>query len=102
MPSFPLLSCLCMQTNSKIILKQPSTRKAAQPFKRSAYPEVCAHELLTLQAKKTPDAIAIIDGKKSITFRELDDKTDRLAAALQQEGVGPEVVVGCYLSRSSA
>ncbi len=73
-----------------------------QPFKRKAYPELCAHELLTRQAKKTPDAIAIIDGGKTMTFRELDAKTDRLAAALQQEGVGPEVVVGCYLSRSSA
>ncbi|HSX33764.1 MAG TPA: amino acid adenylation domain-containing protein [Candidatus Saccharimonadales bacterium] len=93
-----------MRTNSKTTPSKKSVRSttAAQPFKRVAYPELCAHQLLTQQAKKTPDAIAIIDGNKTITFRELDAKTDRLAAALQQAGVGPEVIVGCYLSRSSA
>src|SRR2546430_6552534 len=75
---------------------------AAEPFVRVSYPGLCIHDLLILQAEKTPDAIAIIDGGVKMTFRELHSRTDKLAAILQQEGVGPEVVVGCYLSRSSA
>jgi amino acid adenylation domain-containing protein len=81
---------------------QKNKLETIKPFLRISYPEACIHDLLSQQAKKTPNAIAMIDGGVTVTFRELDERTDKLAAILQQKGVGPEVVVGCYLSRSSA
>ena len=47
------------------------------------------------QAAKTPDAIAVVDGKVEMTYRELDEMTNRLAVQLVEDyGVGPDQVVG--------
>src|SRR5688572_15639894 len=66
-----------------------------------AYPEPrCAHELVEEQARTRPEALAIQDGSRQITHRELDDRAERLAGRLQRAGVRPDSLVAVYLERS--
>ena len=58
------------------------------------------HELFHAQAGKTPDEKALILGNEFMTYRELDEKTNRLAKKLQEKGVGREVIVGLTTTRS--
>lgn len=62
--------------------------------------DVCVHEQFEIQAKLTPDAIAVIDGDRFIDYAALDRRVDRLASTLQREGVGPDVPVGLLCERS--
>src|SRR5262249_55509712 len=56
--------------------------------------------LFAAQAAATPDAIAVVCGEAELTYRELADRAERLAAALVDVGVGPERTVGVHLERS--
>jgi amino acid adenylation domain-containing protein len=68
---------------------------------KSEYPQtMCLHQLIEAQAKRTPDAIAVVMGKEQISYRALDKKANQLANYLQQRGVGPETLVGVFLERS--
>jgi len=57
----------------------------------------CLHELFREQAKKTPEATAVVDIHQSLTFRILDERTDLLARYLQSQGVGVDSIVGIYM-----
>jgi amino acid adenylation domain-containing protein/non-ribosomal peptide synthase protein (TIGR01720 family)/FkbM family methyltransferase len=60
------------------------------------------HQMVELHAEKTPDAIAVVIGQEQVSYRQLNERADQLAAFLQTRGVGPEVGVGIYLEPSSA
>jgi len=60
------------------------------------------HQLVSHCAMSAPDSLAAECGNLSLTYAELDLRTNRLARLLQSKGVGPEVVVGIYLNRSIA
>src|SRR5258705_4440246 len=51
-------------------------------------------DLFELAADKVPDRIAIIDKRREITYRDLDDRSTRFAHALQAAGVLPGDHVG--------
>ncbi|MCA1615723.1 MAG: condensation domain-containing protein, partial [Acidobacteria bacterium] len=61
--------------------------------------EECLHEWFARQAARTPDAVALSDEAGQVTYAELDRRTNRLARRLRRLGVGPESVVGLYLTR---
>jgi amino acid adenylation domain-containing protein len=63
-------------------------------------PQGCVHELFEKQAERTPEAIALIDGDRRITYRELNQQANRLAHDLLGRGVGPEVLVGVCMEQS--
>jgi amino acid adenylation domain-containing protein len=66
-----------------------------------AYPRSrCVHELFEDQVERTPDSIAVVYESHQLTYRELNLKANRLAHHLQQQGVGPDTVVGIYVERS--
>jgi amino acid adenylation domain-containing protein len=52
------------------------------------------------QVDRTPDATAVVLGDARLTYRQLDDRADRIAAALRAHGVGPDTIVGIALERS--
>jgi amino acid adenylation domain-containing protein len=52
------------------------------------------------QAARTPDAVAVIAGYVKLSYRELDDRSSRLAARLQALGVEPDTLVGVATERS--
>ena len=61
---------------------------------------VLIHTLIEAQAASTPDAVALVCGTESLTYRELDARANRVADYLVTLGVGPDVLVGLHLQRS--
>jgi surfactin family lipopeptide synthetase A len=67
-----------------------------------AYPaDQVLHRLFAQQAERTPDAAALVVGSDRLTYRELDSRTNQLAAYLRQRGIRPEKPVGLYLESSA-
>jgi amino acid adenylation domain-containing protein len=60
----------------------------------------CIHQLFERQAEQTPDEVALVFEGRQLTYRELNERANRLAHLLQSRGVGPEVPVGIALERS--
>ncbi|MFF3783731.1 amino acid adenylation domain-containing protein [Streptomyces sp. NPDC001933] len=58
-------------------------------------------ELFAAQAARTPDAIALVDEDRDLTFAELDEVTNRLAHHLINAGVGRHDVVAVLMERST-
>ncbi|MEC1410286.1 amino acid adenylation domain-containing protein [Bacillus safensis] len=62
-----------------------------------------AHSLPALfekTAEQYPDRVAVTDGKRQLTYEELNNKANRLAHLLIEKGVGPEQFVALALPRS--
>jgi len=69
----------------------------------TAYPfpsDLLAHELFEATARRLPDKVAISAEGRSLTYRELGERSDRLARRLVRLGVGPDVLVGLCVDRS--
>ena len=62
----------------------------------------CLHELFEQQVARRPDAVAVSCGSQSWTYRELDERANRLARHLVERGVGPDTLVGLCTGRSLA
>ncbi|MGQ3480236.1 amino acid adenylation domain-containing protein [Paenibacillus sp. TY11] len=52
------------------------------------------------QVERTPDHIAVVLGKQSLTYRELNERANRLARTLGAKGVEPDQSVGILVHRS--
>ena len=61
----------------------------------------CLHELFAAQVSRTPEALALVVGQERLSYRELAVRARSVAARLRDLGVGPESLVGVFLSRSS-
>ncbi len=57
-------------------------------------------ELFAETARAYPHNIAVSSSEKTLTYQELDQRSDRLANFLRQKGVGSEVRVGIFQERS--
>ncbi|GLY97852.1 non-ribosomal peptide synthetase [Actinoplanes sp. NBRC 103695] len=57
-------------------------------------------DLFATRVERGGDELAVIAEDASVSFRELDERSNRLARALVAQGVGPEVAVGLLLNRS--
>ncbi len=65
------------------------------------YPQnLCIHQLVEAQVAKNPDAIAVVFEERQITYQELNQRANKLAAYLVSLGVKPEVKVGICIERS--
>ncbi|HKY90551.1 MAG TPA: amino acid adenylation domain-containing protein, partial [Nevskiaceae bacterium] len=58
-------------------------------------------ELFAEQAALAPDAHAVVAGTNRLTYRQLDEASNRLAAELVARGVGPGMLAGFFLTRST-
>jgi non-ribosomal peptide synthetase component F len=52
---------------------------------------LCIHELISLQAQKTPCAIAVVANGQSLTYKDLDVHSNKLARLMQNRGEKAEV-----------
>ncbi len=68
----------------------------------SLWPEMrqTIHALFAAQARATPDAVAVESEGRRLTYRELNQRANRLAHRLRALGVGPDTRVGVCLNRS--
>ncbi len=62
--------------------------------------DLCLHHLFEQQAARSPQAIALRFGERTVCYGELDAWANQLACRLQQQGVGPDVLVALCLERS--
>ncbi|MFG3407139.1 amino acid adenylation domain-containing protein [Streptomyces sp. NPDC048142] len=58
-------------------------------------------EMFREQARLRPDAVAIVDEHRSLTYRETDRLSAQLAHHLTERGLRPEQIVGISLGRSA-
>ncbi|MCH9649413.1 MAG: amino acid adenylation domain-containing protein, partial [Deltaproteobacteria bacterium] len=63
---------------------------APQPF----------HRMFEEHVVRDPDALAVVQGDDSLSYRELDGRANRLARHLLRSGSGPESIIGVLLDRS--
>ena len=56
--------------------------------------------LIEAQADRTPQAIAVVNDDQQITFEDLNQRANRLAYYLRQQGAGPDHLVGVCIERS--
>jgi amino acid adenylation domain-containing protein len=70
---------------------------------RRPYPDdICVHQLFERQVERTPHAEAVVCGDERLTYRELNQRANRVAYRLRALGVGPDVTVGLCTDRSAA
>ena len=58
-----------------------------------------APQLLAAAVAADADAVAVVDGGRELSYRELDEWSTRLARVLIEAGVGPERAVGVAMDR---
>ena len=59
-------------------------------------PQFGPHEILACSAARFPDKVALVSGTVRLTYRQLDEQTAVVAAALQARGICPGDVVSIY------
>src|ERR1700727_2047314 len=60
----------------------------------------CIPDLVRSHARSTPDALALSSGSETLSYQELDHRSNQLANYLRGVGVVPGGVVGLCLERS--
>ncbi|MEM9275513.1 MAG: amino acid adenylation domain-containing protein, partial [Cyanobacteria bacterium P01_F01_bin.143] len=86
-----------------LMLSEAEQQKLLVEWNDTAVPysqEKCIHQLFEAQVAKTPDAVAVVFEKQTLTYTELNTKANQLAHYLQQLGVNPEILVGICVERS--
>ncbi|TGB15128.1 amino acid adenylation domain-containing protein [Streptomyces sp. MZ04] len=61
----------------------------------------CVPDLIARQARRRPEAVAVVSDGGTLTYRGLQERSDRLAVALADRGVEPGDLVGVHLRRSA-
>ena len=61
---------------------------------------LCLHDLFERQVQLSPDAPAVTFEGQSLSYSELAKKSLLLAKYLQKQGVGPDIFVGVFATRS--
>ncbi|GMK39947.1 hypothetical protein PCCS19_30020 [Paenibacillus sp. CCS19] len=99
------------QDSTKLAAELPSTTLQERtqmlaewgegPSVTAAEPQLI-HRSFAAQAKRTPEAVAIVDEQGEMTYRELDRRSDVLAMCLAAKGIGPDMRVGLCADRSSS
>ena len=66
-----------------------------------AFPaESCIHDLFEQQVDRSPATTALVFEDRSISYRDLDARSNQVAAYLRELGIGPDSLVGVHVERS--
>src|SRR5215469_8214245 len=75
-------------------------RTADNPDPDESDRQLCLHQIIENWAVQTPDAIAVVFGGQTLSYRELNGRANALAQRLMQNGVGAASLVGISMKRS--
>jgi amino acid adenylation domain-containing protein len=81
------------------ITRLPLPGAAVVQGARRPLPDLLVHELVELQAARTPDAVAVEHEGRRLTYRELGERAERLAGRLRARGARPGAPVAVCLER---
>ncbi|MEY2612624.1 MAG: hypothetical protein RL069_1436, partial [Planctomycetota bacterium] len=102
-----LLESIVADPNQKVgqlsLLGEKEQTQLLVDFNQTAcdYPrEACVHELFEQQVERTPDAVALVFEDQQLTYRELNERSNRLARYLRARGVTSQTPVGLSVERS--
>jgi amino acid adenylation domain-containing protein len=84
------------------ILAEDEERRLRVDLNRTAgaYPLESLHRLFEMRALERPDAAAIVEGDRVVTYAQLDCAANRVAHVLRRRGAGPDVPVAISIGRS--
>ncbi|HXB23008.1 MAG TPA: amino acid adenylation domain-containing protein, partial [Candidatus Solibacter sp.] len=94
-PDVPLQQFNILLPQERQLLLEEFNNSAA------AVPSFTLPDLFEAQAARTPDSPALIVGEQSISYAQLNERSNRLAHYLIGLGIGPESLVGIALDRSA-
>ena len=95
-----LLSAILANPDEKIsrleILSDEEKRQLAQwnNTHRHYSQDQTIHQMFEAQVVYAPESVAVVSGEKPLTYRELNERANRLAHYLKKHGVGPETLWG--------
>ncbi|AEI67139.1 non-ribosomal peptide synthase/polyketide synthase [Corallococcus macrosporus] len=92
-----------VQVETLPLLRGPERQQVLVTWNGASEPvaaHACAHALFEAQVARTPEATAVISGRESVTYRELDARANRVAMRLRAHGVGLESRVAVCVERS--
>ena len=78
-----------MRSGNRAVLTRPAAASVSVPV------------VFAEHVQRTPEAVALVCGDRSWTYRELDEASNRLAHVLVGRGVGPGQCVALLFSRSA-
>ncbi|WP_253267541.1 non-ribosomal peptide synthetase, partial [Streptomyces sp. NL15-2K] len=84
-----------------LVPEQELRRLEAASVGESTAPRHSVVELFRERVVARPDAVAVVCGDVSLTYRELGERVERLAGVLRGAGVGVESRVGVCMARSA-
>jgi amino acid adenylation domain-containing protein len=58
------------------------------------------HQAFEAQVEQSPDALAVSEGRQTLTYRQVNERANRLSRVLTRRGVGAGALVGLCLDRS--
>ncbi|MFE7231397.1 amino acid adenylation domain-containing protein [Streptomyces sp. NPDC057596] len=85
------------------VLSAPERRRVLVEWNDTARGDVVPvtfPQLLAASVERDPDAVALVHGEESLSYRETDERANRLARLLIDAGAGPERLVALVLPRS--
>ncbi|MFD2169215.1 amino acid adenylation domain-containing protein [Tumebacillus lipolyticus] len=65
-----------------------------------SYPDQTLHQLFEAQVERTPDRVAVLFEGEQVTYREFNERANRVASRLLKLGVRPNTFVGVSMERS--
>ena len=82
------------------LLSQEEREQLLVEFNQTDMPfssDATIHRLFAEQARRTPDRLAIVDGADCLTYRQLDEQSNRLARTLIEHGVHANTFVAVMM-----
>ena len=72
--------------------RRSCSKWAAPPC--ASHGDLAVHQRFESHAEETPEAIALIFGEETLTYREFNRQSNILAHRLIELGVGPGILIG--------
>ncbi len=90
------ISKLSMLTDKEQLVLLKEWNNTLSDYPRNS----CLHEVISTQASKSPGKTAVCFKDDSITYKDLDQRSNQVANYLKSFGVGPGALVGISIERS--